>query len=277
MSSLKTILLHVDASPCSVIRLEAALELANRHQASITAVFTPTSQVADAGYAYSACAAVATLAAEQDAAANEHAKRRLLDRVDVEGAEITWADARGGPLLDAFVREAAYADLLVLGQRQRGDDGGGQVQSGFVEHLIIRSGKPTIVIPFAGLGRSLGRRVLIAWNGSPQAARALSASLPLLRQAESVHVLGWTEEPMAGPLSRLSIDAHLARHGVAATVERRATSPRMRDELVQAVAEARADLVVMGCYGHGRVTELLLGGATRSALASMSVATLMAH
>ncbi len=277
MSDLKTLLLHLDSAPSSHHRLEVAIELAGRHGAAITALFTPTAHLVESASAYSAGAALSALAAGAHAGADDHARTRWRERLSTADVEVAWVDARGGTVVDCVEREAAYADLLVLGKPQHGGESDDIAPPGIVESIIVRSGKPTLVVPAHSVGAVVGRRALVAWNGSAQAARALTAAIPLLRQAEAVQVIGWSREPLAAPLSGLTIEGFLARHGVSATVERRHASPRVSHEIAEAAALWRADLVVMGCYGHRRMTELLLGGATRSALASLPVATLMAH
>lgn len=277
MSDIKTLLLHLDSAPSSQHRLEVAIELAGRHGAAITALFTPTAHLVESVSAYSAGAALSALAAGAQAGGDDHARSRWRERLATVDVEVAWVDAHGGTVVDCVEREAAYADLLVLGKPPHGSESDDIAPPGVVESIIVRTGKPALVVPAHGVGADVGRRALVAWNGSPQAARALAAALPFLRQAEAVQVIGWSREPLAAALSGLTIEGFLARHGISATVERRHASPRVSGEIVEAAAAWDADLVVMGCYGHRRTTELLLGGATRSALATLPVATLMAH
>jgi nucleotide-binding universal stress UspA family protein len=119
--------------------------------------------------------------------------------------------------------------------------------------------------------------VLIAWNGSPQAARAVAGALPLLRRATKVHVASWSRQPMAAPFSRTSIAGHLRRHGVEATPHAYPSTSNVGREVMRVAEALHADLVVMGCYGRSRTAERMLGGATRSVLATMPVALLMSH
>lgn len=277
MSDLKTLLLHLDGSLSSSHRLEVAMELARRHGAAITALFTPTAALAETASAYSAGAALSALATGARAGADDHARNRWKDRLSSSELEVAWVEARGGTVVDCVQREAAYADLVVLGEQPTDREGGSAAPPGTIESIIVRSGRPALVVPAGGVGAGFGRRALVAWNGSAQAGHALAAALPLLRQAEAVLVLGWSRQPLAAPQSGLTIERFLARHGVSATVERRHASPHVSHEIAEAAAAWQADLVVMGCYGHGRMTEMLLGGATRSVLAAMPVATLMAH
>jgi nucleotide-binding universal stress UspA family protein len=105
----------------------------------------------------------------------------------------------------------------------------------------------------------------------------VTAALPLLRLAERVEVVGWSQAPLAGRFSGIDIERYLARHGVAANVVRRAPTADVGAEIAQVAARIDADLVVMGCFGHGRLRERVLGGATRSILHAMSVPTVMVH
>ena len=147
--------------------------------------------------------------------------------------------------------------------------------------MTLVSGRPILVVPNVGNFADLGRRVVIGWNASREAARAVNDAMPLLTAAETVTVL--TIDPREGPrahgeLPGADISLHLARHGVKAEIERTASADLPVGEvLLSRVADLGADLLVMGAYGHSRARELLLGGATRSLLRSMTLPVLMSH
>ncbi len=141
----------------------------------------------------------------------------------------------------------------------------------------MEGGRPTLVIPHVLRTDAVGRRVLIAWNGSAQAARAVSGALPLLQAADEVHAVTWGRGPSIAPFSRLDIRQHLAGHGIAVTTHQRAPSAHVGEDLIAVAQALGSDLIVMGCYGHGRATERVLGGATRSILRKMTVPVLMVH
>ena len=124
---------------------------------------------------------------------------------------------------------------------------------------------------------TVGERVLIAWNGSAAAARAMKAALPILHGAAEVHVATWTQPSPVAPFSRLDACAWLQRQGVAARLHRGNAVANVAGVLAALAAESAADLVVMGCYGHSRLREQVFGGVTRSALAKLAVPILMAH
>lgn len=174
---------------------------------------------------------------------------------------------------------ARYADLVVLGQVDREDP------PAFGRHLpeevVLSSGRPVLVVPYVGAAATIGRRVVVAWDASREAARAVSDAIPLLEQAQSVEVV--TISPRStqlghGEVPGADIATHLARHGVKVAVHRvEAGELSVADALLSHLADCGADLLVMGAYAHSRLRELVLGGTTRSILASMTVPVLMAH
>lgn len=271
---LGSILLHVDAGAASALRLDVARSLAARHGASITALFAAVADD-DRGYAYSAGAALDGPAARQWREGVVGNLQRAAQQ-PAQAAE-RWFRVAGDSVAHGFIAEAAYADLLVLGQQAPGELVPGGAPAGFVETVILESGRPVLVVPAHAPVASVGRRALVAWNGSVPAARALAGALPLLREAESVHVATWSRVPGAAPFSGTSILEHLRRHGIEASLHARGTTAHVGEELAALADALGCDLVVMGAYGRRRASERLLGGATRSWLHRMPVPALMAH
>ncbi len=276
MSTIKSILLHVDASAQSAARLELARDLAERHGAAVTALFAVT-RLEEVPYSYSAGAEAAEEAVGRHLRWRDEVKTSLQHGIAGDGPEVAWFDLVGESAVPGFLAEAVYADLLVVGQQAPGIAEPGGAPAGFAESVIVESGKPVLVIPRAGRVDSVGRRALIAWNGSAQAARAVTAALPLLRRADEVHAVTWARDPVLAPFSRIGIAEFLGRHGIAATLHPRDQSSHVGEALRELARELDADLVVMGCYGRSRARERVLGGATRSALGTMPVPLLMMH
>ncbi|WP_051244104.1 universal stress protein [Azohydromonas australica] len=270
MNMVASILLHVDASVHSRMRLEVARALAQRLQATVTALYACAPQPAPTPSQFFVEGSVLLPGnAAFDARCREQA-RALVDAVPAE-PRLHWAEVpRDQAVTRGFVREAWLHDLVVLGQHG-GSEAAAGMPADFVESVVIDSGKPVLVVPSSGRFGDVGRRVLIAWKPSREAARALSAALPLVHPDAAVQVAGWGCDPtVVRPL--------LLRHGIDAEyVQENTDGGHVGESLLSRAAKLGADLVVMGCYGHTRSREILLGGATRTVLAAMALPVLMAH
>jgi nucleotide-binding universal stress UspA family protein len=176
--------------------------------------------------------------------------------------------------------EALYADAVVLGQNDPSPGGVGGVPYDLVESTLSGSGRPALVVPAASNGMRLPRNIVVAWKATREAARAVAAALPLLRRAHGVHVMAWGEDRQADVRgARLDLDGWLRLHGVAAQWHREAGPEpgALGERMLTRAFDLDADLLVMGCYGHSRAREWVLGGASRTVLASMTLPVLMAH
>jgi nucleotide-binding universal stress UspA family protein len=278
MSDYKTILVHADPGKTTPARLDIAVELANTfgaHLACLYAVKTEPIPSAAAEAREILLEAQKRLQAE-----NAKAARRSYDeclrRTGFDRAE--WRASAADPL-EAVMLHARYADLVVIGQKSPDLDS--VVGQDFERSVLIAAGRPVLVVPYAFERRPVGRRVLVAWNASREAARAVSDALPLLKRAAHVDVVAFEpaksgaahgEEPGA------DIALFLARHGVKVMVSRvDAPDLDVGNQLLSRAFDLSSDLIVMGAWGHSRLRELILGGVTRTLLESMTVPVLMAH
>jgi len=279
MSELKSILLHLDAATNTADRLQLALRLGRAHGARVQALYAVLPAVLQYPFAFSGDGQAATLLmsyeTEQRArvkAAFERERRHAAD----PGA-VTWHETSDEPLR-AVTEQAWAADLLVLAQHDPAPKAYSGVPPDFVTSVLVGTGKPGLVMPFIGAGATLGDTVLIAWKPGPEAARAVSAALPLLQRARRVHLAWWSEAPPADSAAPLPIQDFLSRHGIATTLHAgSAPSGEIGELLLSLAADVQADLLVMGCYGHGRAREWVLGGATRTVLQSMTLPVLLTH
>ena len=171
---------------------------------------------------------------------------------------------------------ARYADLTVVGQANP-DDPQNYPNPGLPAEVALDAGRPVLVVPYVGAAHEVGRNVLVAWNGSREASRAVHDALPLLQAAEQVSVLGINPVDTRH-IAGFDISAQLARHGVEIEASKTVSSDvSVGDVLLSRAADLDADLIVMGAYGHSRLRELVLGGATRLILATMTMPVFMAH
>jgi nucleotide-binding universal stress UspA family protein len=275
MSLIRSVLLHLDNTSAAAPRLAFARGLALRHEAALSALFV----------ALSAQRPVQLALAESPAAllqpvleADSERARSLFERAVTHGGPaMRWLDGGDGDPADAFSRQALYADLLVLGQHDPGAALAGSAPAGFVESVILGSGKPALILPHSGHFETIGRDVLIGWNATPQAARAVGAALPWLREARRVHVLEAVDEPRHAGGGGLDIGQYLQFHGIVPALHRHRALADAGDVMLSLASDVDADLLVMGCYGHSRARELVLGGASRTVLQTMTLPVLMAH
>jgi len=175
--------------------------------------------------------------------------------------------------------EARYADLVVVSQTDNDEVLPG-VMSDFPEYVVMNSGRPVLIVPYAGEFMHVGKKVLIAWDGSMEASRAITGAMPFLRHAQEVKVVVFNAERQVnvhGEQPGADIALHLARHGVKVDVLQETTEQDSGNALLSLAADTFADLLVMGCYAHSRFREILLGGASRTVLESMTLPVLMSH
>jgi nucleotide-binding universal stress UspA family protein len=276
----KTLAVHLDASARANARLSLALNLARTYGAHLDGLFATFKPHPREFYVMAGTAdyydAHSRLRAEQRAAIERlfHAE---LARAQVDGA---WCAPEGDPIA-ALTQRSRTADLTIVGQTDLSDPEG-YVADDFAETIVMGAGGPVLVLPRIGYFESIGDRVLIGWNGSREATRAVHDAIPFITRAAHVTIAAATTTftPGATQASCTELAAMLARHG-ATTVEivhldRHATETT-GDTLLGYAADGHFDLLVMGAYGHARLHEMVLGGATRTVLGTMTLPVLMSH
>jgi nucleotide-binding universal stress UspA family protein len=277
----KTILLHLDASERRASRLAVAFYLAGKFDAHVIGLFAlerlyiPSYVVAEAGLDLERTALAARQAAADQAKAEfEDAARKAQHAPRSEWRQTLTQDA-----LEVVPWSARYADLVIAGQPDPNDPGG--LPASFAHELVMSAGRPVLLIPTEGRFDRLGQRVLVAWNGSQEAARAVKDGVPLLPSAGETEVVIYDRRkvlPQRGDLPEPDIAKYLARHGAKVTVADEESRGQEVGELILQRARARsADVIVMGAYSHSRLRELVLGGATRTVFRAMHVPVLMSR
>ena len=280
--SYKDLLVVLDSEATARERLDLATALAERFAAHLIGLYPLPTPQAPRHLGYYDPALLDPFLAElrQRASSAAVKMRETFEHVTgLRRLSAEWREITEGPDADP-VLHARYADLAVLGQLNPD-----RVETELIpprpEQVALASGRPVLIVPYAGRFDNVGRRIVIAWNSTREAARAVSDAMPFLESADLVNVL--TIDPREGPdghgeLPGADIAVHLARHGVKAQIERTVSAGLPVGEvLLSRIADLGADLLVMGAYGHSRVRELLLGGATRSVLRSMTLPVLMSH
>lgn len=259
--TIRKILVHQSKDPRSEVRLALAARLARGHKAGLSAHYE----------------------GRKDSDAGEKAFERTLK---AEGIQGNWQLVAGS--LDDFVgRDARLADLIVVGQHDSAHPP--SKDADLPGHLVLAAGRPVLIVPYAGEFVTLGRRPLIAWDGTREANRAVHDALPILKKSKQVVI--YVINPREGERKAgTGLAEFLSVHGISAEVHRtQASVPRDESAvfgryaidtgglLMSAAADFGADLLVMGAYGHSRLRELILGGATQSILHHMTIPVLASH
>jgi nucleotide-binding universal stress UspA family protein len=224
-----------------------------------------------ARYGFAADMALAGYIEAQVAAAQEalgEAQAAFADACRAAGIDFEWrvdrtVDYRVSSRTGALARAA---DLILCPQLPAG----ASLAPHEIEEVVFASGRPVVGVPQEWTGRSIGKRVVVAWDGGREAARAVFDALPLLAQAEQVRtvsVQGFLDEPVRQFTPADEICATLSRHGVKVESHTfRNTRASVAEELAAQMLDVGADLLVMGCYGHSKLREVILGGVSHDVL-----------
>jgi nucleotide-binding universal stress UspA family protein len=283
----KHILLDLENTPDPVPSREMALDLARTHDALVTALYVRMIRERSISTIRSSMIAgdMATdyrRMTESQVEEDLRIERDAIDRfMRAAGAAMVTADHVSEVMTDSLgvvphlVHHGRTADLIVTGRAGENDQG---ADLSTIHDVLFGAGVPIVIVPAMPAGQ-IGRRVVIAWNGSRESARAVQDALPILECAESVNVVCVDQ---ASPGSNLPPGAELARylgcHGVEAQLDNiRDSTLTVGDTILGHIKDLGADLLVMGAYGHSRLREFVLGGVTKRVLAHATVPVLMSH
>ncbi len=183
----------------------------------------------------------------------------------------------GSDGLEGVTRSLALSDLLVVGQQN--PDAPEPMREALIEAMLFQSGAPILIVPYTGVESFSPGRAIVAWDGGAAAAHAVRAALPLLHLAKEVVVVIVKEHiKRSTELAGADIATHLARHDLHVEVrEITNATGDIGQTILSFAADEAADWMVMGGYGHSRMREFFLGGATRGILESMTLPVLMTH
>lgn len=280
MMAFKTLLAVLQNESDAPRVLDAALPLAVRHGSHLIGVHAEAMPIA---YATPMGGPAVDLTAGTDELVRERLvamEKLFTERAGADGVSAAWRgveNVSGDSALSALA-DARAADLVIA---QQVDPNAPSPHGANVEALMFETGRPVLLLPFASVAPGpVFSRIVLAWNGSREAARAAFDALPFMREAESVEVLtldaaepGADSEPVG-----TRIAAALRRHGVEAAIHAERSGGMSHGEVIEnRIGVAGADLLVMGAYGQSRLKEFFFGGVTRTILRSMPVPVLMSR
>ena len=276
----KTLLTYLPSAECVGPVLDVALPMAERYQAHLVGL-----HVIPQPHVYWAAAAemsAAVLDAQKEffddlARATEEA---FAARTRNENTVCEWrhSNSAGRPVAERIAGHAAAADLVIM--RNSGPDDEWATQADLPARVIMACGRPALVLPNGGTKGKIGNYITVAWDGGREAARAAFDALPLLKRAEEVRLFSIDYDDTSPRYAFTPADEIamcLDRHGVRVTAQRQRSGASAGEALLSYAADHGSDLLVMGCYGHARLRELVFGGATRHILKHATLPLLMSH
>ena len=259
--SFRDILVYLSAGNNVPARLGAAIALARQHGARLIGVEVNAPSVFDTDRAPAATDLSETFLREVGEADLDYVFH-VASRDDAAGRKALYAH---------------YADVVIAPSASEAN--AGFVLRGVPEAVMMTAGVPVLVIPDLWRPQPLGRRVVVSWNASREATRAVHDSLPILTRAESVTLFAFDPRQEVLEEESALLLGHLAAHGIAAE---KFTWPSTGDidavdALFSCLSESGADLIVAGGYGHPRLLERLLGGVTQTLMNTLTVPVVMSH
>lgn len=269
---MKSVLLHVDEDTALESRLQVALDLCRNQDAHLTCLqATPYS-------AYVAFDPLGAAFTQQDLVADVRAREAALRekieaRLAQEDVRWDWA-AADGDVVRLLAAWSAVSDVVVVSQAAPSKDL--MRPQAVASDLVFEAQCPVLVVPDAMEALDLKGPVVVGWNASPEAARAIRLSIPLLKDASAVHIVTIGEDDADMP--QMAASTYLSRHGVSSDLHSVPSgNGKPQEVLLKFAHEVGARMVVMGAFGRSRLRETLLGGVTKALLGHSDVALLMAH
>jgi nucleotide-binding universal stress UspA family protein len=267
---MKNILLLIHDDAGQEARLQAALDVTRAVEGHLTCLdVSIIPPLPEDPYGMSSNATV--IAFERDSEAANRA--RIEPRIAKEGVPWTWIETTSY-LAPALERETSLADLIVVNRHL--DSFPLPEMKAIAGLLVVKSGKPILAVPERVTGFRAGGGALVAWDGSPESASALTAAVPLLALADAVTIVSIEDASIKAPAEEAAV--YLSRHDIHADVAHEATGGRRSGDVLLANATSGAfDYLVMGGFGHSRFRESLFGGVTRTMLRECPIPLFLAH
>ena len=278
----RSLLVLLDQGPQRAARSQAAIRLAKALDCHLVGVAPIGASMPITGEATESHSGVAPLGQGSLRDRAEQTTESFREECRTAGVKSFEASIDEADMASSLVRHAHCSDLTILTKADPAAADHLMAQE-LVEHVVLHSARPTLILPYAGrfdtIG-TIGTNVMVAWDDSRAAARALSDALPLLRLAKHVQLVTWKEGGVNGDeVLRARCDElrqWLVRHAVLADVSIESTDIEVVEAMLSHAADLRTDLIVMGAYGHTRSSHVQ-DGTTRGLLAAIEVPILFSH
>lgn len=277
--SYRTLLAVIDSAAEQADPVDAAIALALPLEAHVAALAIAGQPSLDygAGVGFGTEVILSEMqAAREEAETRAKSLGEAISRAGVSGEHRHAARSFAG-IADEVGRQGRLADLVLFGRDDTGSIAG--VPAKIADGALFETGRPALMIPPGWGDRAVGRRIAIAWDLSREASRAVASALPLIAGADRVSVALADPEPGTfGDEPGADIAVSLSRHNSAVAVDRLPGMGRsVAETLIGHATDMDADLIVLGAYGHARLTEALFGGVTRDMMKTSPLPLLLAH
>ncbi len=271
---LKHLLVHLDSTDRAPQRVALAVKLASRFGARLTGLFAESASIGPS--------IVARRSPQHIERAMEESRARFEAAAAEAGLTTDWWQLEAGEYAQVVgwtVVCCRYVDLAIFGQHD--PDHVSTLPHDLIEQVLLNSGRPVLVVPYVGSYGDVGDRVLVAWTGSREAARAVNDAIPFMRRAKEVNVIALqhaTGGTHSVPVPPVDIAVHLRAHGIDAKYERIIVDELGAvDNVLNRAAESGADLTVLGGYGHYGFPYLQRSSTTRDILRTMTTPVLLSR
>ncbi len=274
--SIKTILVHVTNDEHGARNLAVACKFAEQYEAHIVGLHVMYLDVVPAYDSPYVQVPLELLEFKREAdQKNADAAKAIFDKALAATSLSSEWRVTSGDIVPELAHQSRYADLTVVSNLSA-EEAPVSVAT-LPADLVLASGLPVLAVPSVKPAATIGKRVLVAWNASPEAARAVHDAMPVLAQADSVQVLV-VGKPQADRLLGADISIHLARHGAKTEAEQvEAVTTSVEDVILSAAKAHGSDLIVAGAWGHSRLREWVLGGVTKYLLSNTKIPLLLSH
>lgn len=279
--ALKSLVVFVDPTAVCEARIRYAARLAVQHGAHLIGAFVmPKAWQNDRSNAFIQGGSAIREMLERHGLAERKALSDASQRFETlagrEGPSFEFRVVQDNEIVDLALLHCLHTDLVVVGHPAPG----GLPPPWTPERMLLSSGVPHLIVPQDWRDGPVATNVLLAWNASREARRAVTDSMPILAEAASVAVVVVDAEKnqMHGHEAGANMAHFLSRHGVTARVEQlQSRGAQVADVIRRYAADDKSDLIVLGAYSHSARRELLFGGVTRSLLANVTIPTLISH
>lgn len=278
---LKRIAVHLNADAGCQRRIDAAITLATTHNAELIGVY-PSEVIPQHGYGGTAMPEeLRGLLSQRALSDREKIHNEFTEKAKAAGITAHWRTPKG-PVEEVLALHARYCRLLVMSKAEDRHSTASPISANVPETVIMSAGRPVLMVPTVGAITTIGERILFCWDQKREAARAFMDAAPLLRNCKELVVLIVDED--ADKLRNLDIQGNdfsdlCAAQGYPAPKIMRRSSEGIGvgNVILNTSTDCGSDLIIMGAYGHSRMRQWIMGGASRTLLSSMAVPVMLSH